>query len=79
VFENWVLRTIFGPKKDEVPGSWRKLHHEELHNLHPLPHTIAMIKEMWMKWTGHVESTGKMKNAYKIVIINSEEKRQLTS
>jgi hypothetical protein len=44
VFENRVLRTIFGPKRDEVPRGWRKLHNEELHNVHSSPNIIRMIK-----------------------------------
>jgi hypothetical protein len=42
VFENWMLRRIFGPKRDEVTGGWRKLHNEELHNLYSLPSIIRM-------------------------------------
>jgi hypothetical protein len=54
VFENRVLRRIFGPKTDKVTGGWRKLHNEELHNLYPYPHIIKMIKSRMMRWTGHV-------------------------
>jgi hypothetical protein len=49
VFENRVLRKIFGPKKDGVKGGWRKLHNEELHNLYPVPSIIRMIKSR-MRW-----------------------------
>jgi hypothetical protein len=55
VFENRVPRRIFGPKRDEVIGGWRKLHNEELHNLHSSPSIIRMIKSMRMRWAGHVE------------------------
>jgi hypothetical protein len=48
-----VLRRIFGPRRHEVTGSWRKLHNEELHNLYYLPSIIRMIKSRRMKWTGH--------------------------
>jgi hypothetical protein len=54
VFENKVLRTIFGPKRDEVPGGRRKLHNEELHNLYSSPSIIRMIKSRRMRWAGHV-------------------------
>jgi hypothetical protein len=54
VFENTVLRRIFGPKRDEVTGGWRKLHNEELHNLYSSPNIIRMIKSRRMRWTGHV-------------------------
>jgi hypothetical protein len=50
VFENRVLRRIFGPKRDEVTGGWRKLHNEKLHNLYSLPNIIRMIKSMRMRW-----------------------------
>jgi hypothetical protein len=54
VFENRVLRRIFGPKRDEVTGGWRKLHKEELHNLYSSPSIIRMIKSRRMRWGGHV-------------------------
>jgi hypothetical protein len=54
VFENRVLRGIFGPKRDEVIGGWRKLHNEELHNLYCLPSIIRMVKSRRMRWAGHV-------------------------
>jgi hypothetical protein len=55
VFENRVLRRIFGPKRDEVAGGWRKLRNEELHNLYSSPSIIRMIKSRRMRWTGHAE------------------------
>jgi hypothetical protein len=54
VFENRVLRRIFGPKRDEVTGEWRKLHNEELHNLYSSPDIIRQIKSRQMRWAGHV-------------------------
>jgi hypothetical protein len=57
VFENRVLRRIFRPKRDEVTGSWRKLHNEELHGLYSSPNIIRMIKSKGMRWAGHVAST----------------------
>jgi hypothetical protein len=54
VFENRVLRTIFGPKRDGVTGGWRKLHNEELHDLYSSPSIIRIIKSRRMRWAGHV-------------------------
>jgi hypothetical protein len=54
VFQNRVLRRIFGTKRDEVIGSWRKLHNKELHNLYSSPNIIRMIKPRKMRWAGHV-------------------------
>jgi hypothetical protein len=58
VFENRVLRRIFGPEKDEVTGGWRKLHNEELRNLYSSPDMIRMIKSRWMRWAWHVARMG---------------------
>jgi hypothetical protein len=54
VFENRVLRRIFGPKRDEVTGGWRKLHNEEFHNFYSSPGRIRMIKSRGIRWAGHV-------------------------
>jgi hypothetical protein len=54
VFENRVLRRIFGPKRDDVTGGWRKMHNEELHDLYPWPSIIRIIKLRRMRWAGHV-------------------------
>jgi hypothetical protein len=59
VFENRVLRRIFGPKKDEVTGEWRELHNEELHNLYSSLNIIRMIKSRRMRWAGHVARMGR--------------------
>jgi hypothetical protein len=53
-----VLRKIYGPKRDEVIGGWRKLHNEELHNLYSSPSVIRMIKSRRMRWAGHVARMG---------------------
>jgi hypothetical protein len=53
VFENRVLRRIFGPKSDEVTGEWRKLHNEERHNLYSSPDIIRQVKSRRMRWAGH--------------------------
>jgi hypothetical protein len=59
VFENSVLKRIFGPKRDEVTGDWREVHNEELHNLHSSPNIIRMIKSRRMRWAGHVARMGR--------------------
>jgi hypothetical protein len=59
VFENRVLRRIFGPKRDEVTGDFRKLHNEELHKLYSSPNKIRMIKSRRMRWAGHVPEMGR--------------------
>jgi hypothetical protein len=61
--ENRVLRRIFGPKRDEVTGGWRKIHNEKLHNLYSSPSIIRMIKSERMRWAGHV---GRMERRYRI-------------
>jgi hypothetical protein len=76
VFEKRVLRRIFGPKKDEVKGDWRKLSNEELHNLYPFPSIISAIKSRRMRWAGHVARTGK-RNADRILVGKLEGKRPL--
>jgi hypothetical protein len=58
VFENRVLRRIFGPRRDEVTGGLRKLHNEELHNLYSSPSIIRIIKSRRMRWAGHVARMG---------------------
>jgi hypothetical protein len=77
VFENRVLRGIFGPKRDEVTGVWRKLHNEELHNLYSLPSIIRMIKSRRFRWAGHVTRMGKKTNAYRILTGKTEGNRPL--
>jgi hypothetical protein len=64
VFENRLLGRIFGLKRDEVTGGWRKLHNEELHNLYSSTSIIRMIKSRRMRWAGHVARMGEKRNAY---------------
>jgi hypothetical protein len=77
VFENRVLRRIFGPKRDEVMGGWRKLQNEELHNLYCSPSVIRMIISRGMRWTGHVERMGEKRGRYRILVGKPEGKRSL--
>ena len=58
VFENRVLRIIFGTKREEVTREWRKLHNEELNDLYSSPSIVRVIKSRRMRWTGHVARTG---------------------
>jgi hypothetical protein len=77
VFENRVLRRIFGPKGDEVTGEWRKLHSAELHNLYLSPDIIRQIKSRRMKWAGHVARMGEERNVYRVLVGKPEGKRPL--
>jgi hypothetical protein len=77
VFENRVLKRIFGPKRDEVMGGWRKLHNEELHNLYSSPNTIRIIKLRRMRWAGHVAQMGEKRNVYRLLVGEPEGKRPL--
>jgi hypothetical protein len=76
VLENRVLR-IFGPKRNEVTGGWRKLHNEELLNLYSSPSIIRMIKSRRMRWAGYVARMGEKRNAYRTLVGKSEGKRPL--
>jgi hypothetical protein len=77
VFENRVLRRIFGPKRDEITGEWRKLHNEELHNLYSLPSIIRIIKSRRTRWAGHVARMEEKRNAYRLLVGKPERKRPL--
>jgi hypothetical protein len=79
LFENRALRSIFGHKRDEVSGDWRKLHNEALHNLYSSPSTciIRMIKSRRIKWAGHVTRMGEKRNTYRILVGKPKGKRQL--
>jgi hypothetical protein len=63
MFENRVLRRIFGPKRDEVKGEWRNLHNKELHDLYSLPSIIRIMKSRRMRWAGHVARMGEKRNS----------------
>jgi hypothetical protein len=77
VFENRVLRRIFGPKRDGVTRGCRKLHNEELHNLYSSPSIIRIIKLRRMRWAGHVARMGEKRNVYSLLVGKSEGKRPL--
>jgi hypothetical protein len=77
VFENRVLRGIFGPKRDELRGGRSKVHNEEPHNLYSSPNIMSMIKSRRMRWAGHVVRIREMRNAYKILAAKPEGKREL--
>jgi hypothetical protein len=77
VFENRVLRSIFGPKRDEVTGGWRKLQSGGLRNLYSSPSIIRMIKSRTMRWTGHVAQMGERIIAYSILVGKPEGRRPL--
>jgi hypothetical protein len=74
---NIVLRRMFGPKRDEVMGQWRKLHNGELHNLYSSPDIIRQIKSKRMRWAGHVARTGQGRNVYRVLVGKPERKRPL--
>jgi len=68
VFENRVLRRIFGLKRDEVTRGWRKLHNEELNDLHFSPNIVWVIKSRRMKWAGHVVHMGERRGVYRVLV-----------
>jgi hypothetical protein len=77
VFENRVLRGIFGPKRDEVTGEWRKLHSGELHNLYASTNIVRQIKSRRMRWAGHVARMGEGRNVYRVLVGKPEGKSHL--
>jgi len=77
VFENRVLRRIFGPKRDEVTGEWRKLRNVELNNLYSSPNIVRVIKSRRMRWAGHVARMGEGKGVYRVLVGKPEGRRPL--
>jgi len=77
VFENMVLRRIFGPRRDEVTGEWRRLHNEELNDLYSSPNIVRVIKLRRMRWAGHVERMGEEREVYSVLVGKLEGKRPL--
>jgi hypothetical protein len=77
VFEDRVLRRIFGPKRDETTGEWRRLHNEELNGLYSSPNIIRVIKSRRMRWAGHIARMGEKGSAYRILVGRPEGRRPL--
>ena len=77
MFENRVLRRVFGPKRDEVTGEWRKLHNEEHSDLYSLPNIVRVVKSRRMRWAGHVVRMGDGRVVHRVLIGKPEGKRPL--
>ena len=76
MFENMVLRRIFGPRRDKVTGEWRRLHNEELYDLYSSPNSVWVIKSRRMRWAGHVVCMGE-EGGYRVLVGKLEGKRPL--
>jgi len=72
-----VLRRIFGPRRDEVMGEWRRLRNEELNDLYSSPNIVRVIKSRRMRWAGHVAHVGEERGAYRVLVGKLEGKRPL--
>ena len=77
MFENRVLRRVFGPKRDEVTGEWRKLHNEELSDRYSLHNILRVVKSRRMRWAGHVARVGEGRVVHRVLVGKPEGKRQL--
>jgi len=77
VFDNMVLRRIFGPRMDEVTGEWGRLHNEELNDLCSSPNIVRVIKSRRMRWAGHVVRMGEERGVYRVLVGKPEGKRPL--
>jgi len=77
VFEKRVLRRVFGPKRDEVTGEWRRLHNEELSDLYCSPNIVRVIKSRRMRWAGHVARIGVRRDVHRVFVGKPEGKRPL--
>jgi hypothetical protein len=77
VFENRVLRRVFGPERDEVTAEWRKLHNEELSDLYSLPNMVRVVKSRRMRWTGHVARMREGRGVHRVLVGKPERKRPL--
>jgi hypothetical protein len=77
VFENKVLRRIFGPNRKEVTGEWRRLHNKELYALYSSPNIIRVMKSKRLRWAGHVARMGERRGAYRSLVGKPEGRRPL--
>ena len=77
VFENMVLRRIFGPRRDEVTGEWRRLHNEELNDLYSSPNIVRVTKSRRMRWAGYVACMGDARGVYRLLVGKPKGKRPL--
>jgi hypothetical protein len=77
VFENRVLRRVFGPKRDEVTEEWRKLHNEELNDLYSLPSIVRVVKSRRMRWAGHVARMGENRGMQRVLVRKPDGRRPL--
>ena len=77
MFENRVLRRVFGPKRDDVIVEWRKIHNEELSDMYSLPKIVRVVKSRRMRWTGHVARMGEGRGVYRVLVGKPEGKRPL--
>jgi hypothetical protein len=77
IFENRVLRRVFGPKRDEVTGKWRKLHNEELNDLYSIPNIVWVVKSSRMRWAGHVAHMGEERGVHRMLAGKPEGKSPL--
>jgi hypothetical protein len=75
VFENRVLWSVFGPKRDKVTGEWRKIHNEELNDLYSLPNYVEVVKSRRMRWVGHVACMGEERGVHRVLVGKPEGKR----
>jgi len=77
MFENRVLRRVFGPNRDEVTGEWRKLHNKELRDLYSLPNIVRVVKSRRMRWVGLVTRMGEVTGVHRVLVGKPEGKRPL--
>ena len=77
VFENMVLRRIFGPRMDDVTEEWRRLHSKELNDLYSSPNIVRVIKSRRMRWAGHVTRMGEERGVYRVLVGKPEGKKPL--